>query len=146
MKQSYKDYLALTNQVSVNCLEDAQLSAYMWKEHPRFYELVEKFGNPLEMVSAQKEGTNINNSSAKVSLVSECQATLGKVLSKKLLTSMTVAMLKSLCSKLFKTEALSIQLVYIEEGFEGEFLFDEEQRQLSFFSVRDGGKIVAREV
>ena len=63
--------------------------------------MVEKFGNPLETVSIQKEGTNISNSSAKVDLISQVPATLGKKLSKKLLTTMTVAQLKSVCSKLF---------------------------------------------
>ena len=43
------------------------------------------------MVSAQKEGTNISNSSAKIELVSEVEATAGKTLNKKLLLSMTVA-------------------------------------------------------
>ena len=56
--------------------------------------MVEKFGNPIETVSIQKEGTNISNSSAKVDLISQVPATLGKKLSKKLLTTMTVAQLK----------------------------------------------------
>jgi len=59
---------------------------------------------------------------------------------------MTVAQLKSTCSKLFSVEALRVQLVYVEDGFEGEYNFDEDQRQLSFFSVRDGGKIIVREL
>lgn len=91
----------MTNQVSISSLEDEALTNYMISEHPRFYQLVEKFGNPLEMVSKQKEGTNISNSSAKVDLLSEVPQTLGKTLNKRLLTSMTVAQLKALCSKLF---------------------------------------------
>ena len=59
---------------------------------------------------------------------------------------MTVAQLKSLCSKLFKVEALNVQLFYQEDGFEGDYIFDEDQRQLSFFSVRDGGRIIVREI
>lgn len=58
---------------------------------------------------------------------------------------MTVAQLKSLCSKLFQVEALRVKLVYEEDGFEGEYSFDEDQRQLSFFSVKDGGRILVRE-
>jgi hypothetical protein len=41
---------------------------------------------------------------------------------------MTVAQLKSTCSKLFSVEALRVQLVYVEDGFEGEYNFDEDQR------------------
>ena len=58
---------------------------------------------------------------------------------------MTVAQLKSLCSKLFQVEALQVVLVYKEDGFDGEYTFDEDQRQLSFFSVRDGGRIYVRQ-
>jgi hypothetical protein len=59
-------------------------------------------------VSIQKEGTNIQNSTAKVDLVSQVAETEGKVLTKKLLLTMTVAELKSVCSKLFKVEALRV--------------------------------------
>ena len=101
MKLAYKSFLALTKQVSVASLEDEALTSYMASEHSRFYTLVEKFGNPLEMTSNQKESTNISNSSAKVDLISEVPATMGKKLSKRLLTSMTVNQLKALCSKFF---------------------------------------------
>jgi hypothetical protein len=77
-------------------------------------------------VSIQKEGTNIQNSTAKVDLVSQVAETEGKVLTKKLLLTMTVAELKSVCSKLFKVEALRVLLVYKEEGFADEYLFDED--------------------
>jgi hypothetical protein len=55
-----------------------------------------------------KEGSNIGNSSAKVDLISEVPATFGKKMNRKLLTTMTVAMLKSVCSKLFSVEALRV--------------------------------------
>ena len=98
------------------------------------------------MVSLQKEGTNISNSTAKVTLVSECENTPDKQLTKKLLLTMTVAELKSLCSKLFKAEALYIQLVYREEGYEEDYELDEPERALSFFSIKDGGKIFVKEI
>jgi hypothetical protein len=47
-------------------------------------------------------------------------------MSKKLLLSMTVAALKSMCSKLFKIEVIHQQLFYTEEGVEGEFDFEED--------------------
>ena len=58
---------------------------------------------------------------------------------------MTVAQLKAMCSKLFKVELIRVKLVYVEEGYEGEFDFDEDQRQLSFFSVKESGTIIVRE-
>jgi hypothetical protein len=146
MKQVYKDFLAMTNQTSIPSVEIPELAAFTSMNHPRFYELVEKFGSPVDMVSLQKEGTNISNSTAKVTLVSECENTLDKQLTKKLLLTMTVAELKSLCSKLFKAEALYIQLVYREEGYEEDYELDEAERALSFFSIKDGGKIIVKEI
>lgn len=146
LKQSFKDFLKSKQLVSISNLEDEALCAYMNELHPRWFTLVEKFGSPLDTVSLQKEGTNIQNSTAKVELISEVESSKGKVLSKKLLLTMTVSALKSVCSKLFKVEALRVQLVYTEDGFEGEYLFDEDQRQLSFFSVKDGGRIIVREL
>ena len=43
---------------------------------------------------------------AQIELISEVEKTNGKVLKKKLLLTMTVTQLKSLCSKLFKGEAV----------------------------------------
>ena len=138
MKEKIPEYV-------VKSLEDEYLSAYMAAEHPRFYQLAERFGSPLDMVSTLKEASNIASTSAKVTLISEAAATAGKTLSKKLLLSMPVSALKAMCSKLFKVEVLSQVLVYIEDGVEGEFEFDEDNRQLSFFSIKDGGKILVRE-
>ena len=65
-------------------------------------------------------------------------------MTKKLLQSMTVNQLKAMCAKLFKIEVTQQTLMYVEEGIEGEFDFDEEYRQLSFYSIKDGGKIYVR--
>ena len=118
----------------------------MIKDHPRFYQLCEIYGSPLGTVKAQDQKTNLDANSAKVQLISDVQATRGKTLNKKLLLSMTVAQLKAMCSKLFKIEVIQQNLVYMEEGFDGTFDFDEDQRQLSFYSIKDGGKIIVSEI
>ena len=69
---------------------------------------------------------------------------MGKKMTKKLLLSMTVNQLKAMCAKLFKIEVTEQTLMYVEEGVEGEFDFEEEYRQLSFYSIKDGGKIYVR--
>ena len=107
---------------------------------------MEKYGDPFEMINVKAEATNIQSTSAKVSLVSEGAATKGKTLTKKLLKSMTVTSLKAMCSKLFKIEVIHQHLVYTEEGYADEYPFDEEQRLLSFYGINDGGKIIVREV
>ena len=78
----------------------------MNENHPRWYELVEVHGSPLDMVSLKQEGTNIASTSAKIKLVAKAGPTLGKTLEKKLLLSMTVGGLKAMCAKLFKIEVI----------------------------------------
>jgi len=48
------------------------------------------------------------------------------VLKKKLLLTMTVASLKAICSKLFKVEVLKMKLYYQEDGYDDDYLFDED--------------------
>ncbi len=106
---------------------------------------MEIYGSPIDMVSLKKEGTNIASSSAKIRLKSRCEKSEGKVLEKKLLTSMTVGGLKAMCAKLFKTEMIRQRLIYAEEGCEP-YELDEDLRQLSFYSIRDGGEILVEEI
>lgn len=40
----------------------------MMARHPRWYELVEMYGNPIDMVNLKQEGTNIASTSAKIKL------------------------------------------------------------------------------
>ena len=64
--------------------------------------------------------------------ISHLSATDGKVLSKKLLLSMTVTALKAMCSKLFKEDVLNIILDYRGPEDTQDYPLDEEYRQLSF--------------
>ena len=146
LKQTFKDFLTKHELKELKELEDPRLLEFVNKEHPRWFSLVEKFGSPLETVSIQKEGTNIQNSTAQVELISHIEETQGKVLKKKLLLTMTVASLKAICSKLFKVEVLKMKLYYQEDGYDDDYLFDEDQRQLSFFSVKDGSRILIKSI
>jgi hypothetical protein len=53
---------------------------------------------------------------------------------------MTVNRVKSLAAKLFKTELILIRMTYSIDGSD-EYLMDDDIRQLSFYSVGDGGEI-----
>ena len=111
----------------------------MLENHPRWYELVEVYGSPLDIVSLKKEGTNIASTSAKLKLH---HPPTGKTLEKKLLLSMTVKDLRAMCGKLFKVEVIRVRLTYHhEEGCEP-YELEDELRQLSFYSMSDGGKVL----
>jgi hypothetical protein len=146
MKDAYRQFLdAIGDKATMpTSLEDDRLQSFMVANHSRFFQLCEKYGSPVGVVQIQKDLNLISTSAAKVDIVSEVPETHGKVLSKKLLLTMTVAQLKAMCSKLFKVEVINQQLIYIETGFDNEYAFDEDHRQLSFFSVKDGGKIIVR--
>lgn len=102
------------------------------------------WGSPLGTVKLVNEKHNIASTTARVQLISEVEPTVGKTLTKKLLLTMTVNQLKAMTAKLFKVEVTEQTLMYVEEGVSGEFDFDEEYRQLSFYSIKDEGKIYVR--
>ena len=109
MKDAYRQFLEVIGdkQSLPTDLDDQRLQNFMTLEHSRFFQLCEKYGSPIGMVQIQKELNLISNSSAKVDIVSEVEATKGKSLNKKLLLSMTVAQLKAMCSKFFKVEVIN---------------------------------------
>jgi hypothetical protein len=90
----------------------------------------------MEMVSLKKEGVNISSTSAKIKLTSNA----GKTLDKKLLMTMTVKDLKAMCAKLFKIEMMKQKLTYHQSECQP-YVLDEDLRQLSFYSISDGGEI-----
>jgi hypothetical protein len=137
LKRSYEEYLQANGFTTKVELSDEVLMKHMNETHPRWYELVEVYGSPLVLgVTLKKEGTNIASTSAKLKLVGED----GKTLEKKLLLSMTVNDLKSMCAKLFKIEVIKSKLVYRFEECEP-YELDEDLRQLSFYSMADGGEV-----
>ena len=133
LKRTYEDYVQGKKLEQRVELTDETLMTYMNEVNPRWYELVETYGSPLDMISLKKEGTNIASTSAKLFLAGP-----GKILAKKLLLSMTVKDLKSMCGKLFKIEALKVHLMYQYQDC-AEYHLDDELRQLSFYSMSDEG-------
>lgn len=56
---------------------------------------------------------------------------------------MTVAGLRAMCAKLFKVELLKCKMVfYSEDEYNEEYELEEDIRLLSYYGIRDGGKIV----
>ena len=100
----------LTSKVELN---DEALMKHMNENHPRWYQLVEIYGNPTESASLKKMGNNIASTSAKVKLIAKTVSS--KSFEKKLLLNMTVKDLKAMCAKLFKIEVIKSKLVYNSE-------------------------------
>jgi len=84
----------------------------MNKNHPRFYQLVQIYGSPVDLVDMKKAGSNISSGSATVRIISKHEKNEGKEIKKKLILTMTVSALKSLIAKLLKIEILEQRLTY----------------------------------
>ena len=97
------------------------------------------------MVNLKAEGKNIAQTSAKLELESFLEKTKGKFLKKKLLLSMTVNALKSMCAKVFKGDVLEMHLEYRGPEDTQDYILDEEFRQLSFYSMTEGGRILVKD-
>lgn len=91
LRECLLHYDTATEEIKIEKLEDPRLSEFMNQRHPRWYALVEMHGNPLGTIKLKNEKHNIATSSARVQLISEVDATMGKTLEKKLLLKMTVA-------------------------------------------------------
>lgn len=112
MKVAYETYLKEVLVVSnekdrkVESIEDPDMATYMLANHPRFYDFVHTFGNPIDMVNLKSEGKNISQLSAKIELINMMPDSNGKTYNKKLLLGMSITDLKAMCSKLFKVDVL----------------------------------------
>ena len=135
-----KDVLQTKDESVLASVEDPGVAKFVEEFHPRFYELVAKYGSPLELINLKKEANNIASTAAKIEIVSEIEGK-EKSFKKKLLLNMTVTAIKAMCSKLFKMDVLTIKLYYRGPEDTQDYELDEEYRQLSFYSMADGGKI-----
>lgn len=148
LKIAYETYLREVlkckdeKDIKVTSIDDEGLQAYALEFHPRFYQLAQIYGSPLEMVNLKTEGKNIAQLSAKMDLIYE---TTGKTLTKKLLFSMTITALKAMVAKIFKVNPLEQSLYYHGPEDTMDYPLDEEYRQLSFYSMAEGGKIIIRD-
>ena len=67
-----------------------------------------------------------------------------KTVTKKLLKTMTISALKAMISKLFKIEVLAQELEFKGLDDVDYLSIDEDHRQLSFFGIAEGGKLIIR--
>ncbi|KAL5008816.1 hypothetical protein ScPMuIL_014397 [Solemya velum] len=112
------------------------------KKHPRYMELVKIYGAAEESEMVQPSRTLKDNL---ICVKIRSLAIPGKgVLEKKLPVTMTVQKLKSLVKRLFRVDNREITLSYRSQKMQGPKIdFDNEMRQISFYSVETGDTIEA---
>ena len=57
-----KEVLQVTDEKDrvLKTIEDEAFAAYVNEYHPRFYQLVQKYGSPIDLVNLKAEGKNIS--------------------------------------------------------------------------------------
>ncbi|KAK7493396.1 hypothetical protein BaRGS_00015296 [Batillaria attramentaria] len=108
-------------------------------QHPRFQELVEKWGAPE--TSEMKQQTKSLKDSLITLKFHAPQRPDVAIFEKKLPSTMTVAKLRTLVQRLYQLDG-DFVLSYISQKMKGpEIEFDNDLRQMSFFSVESGDTI-----
>ena len=118
--------------------------------HPRYEFLLARWGVP-QVAQHLREGGNLSLGAQLVSLTirSNCADTMTiEPFMKKVPLSMTVKSLKMLCVRHFGDKSPSLpatRLTYAADGGEFPIDMDQDDRDLLYFGVQDGGKIVMDE-
>eukprot|EP00357_Protocruzia_adherens_P002993 CAMPEP_0114996870 /NCGR_PEP_ID=MMETSP0216-20121206/14572_1 /TAXON_ID=223996 /ORGANISM="Protocruzia adherens, Strain Boccale" /LENGTH=547 /DNA_ID=CAMNT_0002361165 /DNA_START=60 /DNA_END=1700 /DNA_ORIENTATION=- len=120
--------------------DEAELE-YLLPQNPRYVELLEKHGHPLEQGnltdSTLGEGQTIKSTMVQIKLRSMARVSVHKdPVTKKLPHSMTVGTLKTLCAKFFSLDINKQKLVYHPDRDSFPEEMDDNLRQLSFYGVR----------
>ena len=119
--------------------------------HPRYEPLLARWGVP-QVAQHLREGGNMTLGAQLVSLTfrSNCVETMTmEPFTKKVPMSMTVKSLKMLCVRHFGEKAPSIltaRLIYQADAGEFPIEMDADDRDLLYFGVQDGGKVVMDEI
>ncbi|XP_074636357.1 tubulin-specific chaperone E-like isoform X4 [Acropora palmata] len=124
--------------------EQASVLKPMFVElHPRYAELVKIHGVPPEAERTQKASKTLKDSLISVTITCPDVADKKSVL-RKLPGTMTIGKLKGLLYRLFKVDITDQQLYCVDSKLGREVELDDDLRQLSFYSVRNGDTIFLR--
>ncbi|XP_029204560.2 tubulin-specific chaperone E-like isoform X2 [Acropora millepora] len=124
--------------------EQASVLKPMFVElHPRYAELVKVHGVPPEAERTQKTSKTLKDSLISVTITCPDVPDKKSVL-RKLPGTMTIGKLKGLLYRLFKVDITDQQLYCVDSKLGREVELDDDLRQLSFYSVRNGDTIYLR--
>lgn len=114
------------------------------RDHPRFKELVQKFGDPWDEFRQPAAATTSKQSVFSISLKSQLPDK--KPVTRKLPASMTAQKIKVICQTLFKINAMSQQLWFCANKGARKELMDDDLKTLSFYGACDGDEILMEEL
>ncbi|XP_063426904.1 tubulin-specific chaperone E-like [Mytilus trossulus] len=120
-----------------------QTSAEFLQEHPRFKYFLKKYGAPETSEMEQKSKT-LKDNLISVKIRNPDQPDQ-RIITKKLPVTMVIQKVKTLIQRLYKVGADEVTLSYISKKMpDQEIPFDNDLRQISFYSVENDDEILVR--
>ncbi|XP_029010054.1 tubulin-specific chaperone E isoform X2 [Betta splendens] len=138
------DYIKMFGEEWLKAAGQSLTSTQFTCQHPRYQNLIDKYGAPEEGELKKQEPFTLKNQLLKVTFVFPDDAQR-KPMEKKLPASMVVQKVKGLLHRLLKVPAASLRLSYTSPKVAGtEFEIDSDLKTLQFYSIEDGDQVLVR--
>lgn len=138
------DYIKLFGEAWLKAGGRSQLSPNFVADHPRYPDLVQKYGAPEEGELKKPQPFALKNQLLKISFLFP-DDTERKRIEKKLPASMELQKVKGLLHRLLKIPTTDLSLSYSSPKMVGtEFQLDNDLKSLQFYSIEDGDTVLVR--
>ncbi|XP_026215625.1 tubulin-specific chaperone E [Anabas testudineus] len=138
------DYIKMFGEEWLKAGGQSQTGTEFTCRHPRYQNLIDKYGAPEEGELKKPEPFVLKNQLLKVTFVFPDDAER-KPIEKKLPASMDVQKVKGLLYRLLKVPAADLKLTYTSPKMAGtEFEIDSDLKTLQFYSIEDGDQVLVR--
>lgn len=138
------DYIKLFGEAWLKAGGRSQLSPDFITDHPRYQDLIQKYGAPEEGELKKPQPFALKNQLLKISFVFPDDAERKRV-EKKLPASMELQKVKGLLHRLLKIPTTELRLAYSSPKMVGtEFQLDNDLKSLQFYSIEDGDTVLVR--
>lgn len=138
------DYIKMYGEEWLKAGGRNQTSTQFTSQHPRYQQLIDKYGAPEEGELKKLEPFALKNQLLKITFVFPDDADR-KPIEKKLPASMVVQKVKGLLYRLLKVPAADLKLTYTSPKMVGtEFEIDSNLKTLQFYSIEDGDQVLVR--
>eukprot|EP01015_Nassula_variabilis_P016791 TRINITY_DN2595_c0_g1_i28.p1 TRINITY_DN2595_c0_g1~~TRINITY_DN2595_c0_g1_i28.p1 ORF type:complete len:473 (+),score=81.31 TRINITY_DN2595_c0_g1_i28:65-1483(+) len=150
LRSTFEEYFKIVNRPHYD-YDFEDLMKYCDTNHPRIKELIQKYGNPYELIKDQDNSQQKSQSTQKQSVVNlkfiaGSGPLVGKdPIKKKFPESTTIGWLKNFSSKTFKIPQSKVVLLYHTEPKDPFIELEEDMKDFLFYGIRNNGEIVVDE-
>uniref|UniRef100_A0A1A7YMS9 Tubulin-specific chaperone E n=1 Tax=Iconisemion striatum TaxID=60296 RepID=A0A1A7YMS9_9TELE len=138
------DYIKMFGEEWLKAGGPGQPSTHFINQHPRYQELINKYGAPEEGELKKPGPFVLKNQLLKITFIFPDDSSQ-KPIEKKLPASMVVQKIKGLLYRLLKVPPSDLRLTYTSTKMVGtEFELNNDMKTLQFYSIEDGDQILVR--